>query len=223
MENYTKIIYDKNLKPYTKYPGQLAAYLIDRFFISAGSRLVDIGCGRGDMLQAFKDSGLEVSGLELRDYGSELLSGIKVDHANFENERFPFNDNTFDVVFSKSVIEHLHSPENFLKESMRILKPGGRIIVLTPDWQSQLYIFYNDFTHHQPYTVLGLNNVLKIYDFKEVKTEKFYQLPFLWKAGFIKIALKPLQKFFPVKRITKLGFWRWSRELMVLGTGVKQL
>lgn len=221
MENYIKVIYDKKLRPYTKYPAQLAAYLMDRFAISRNSRLLDVGCGRGDMLNAFKQSGLHVNGLELLDYNAELIAGIEVAYANFENQSFPFPDDTFDVVFSKSVVEHLHNPENFLRESRRILKPGGRIITLTPDWQTQRYIFYNDFTHHQPYTVLGLSNALNVYDFTGVNTEIFYQLPIVWKVPFLKTMLKPLQFFFPVKKVTKSGFWRWSRELMILGTGVK--
>lgn len=221
MENYLKVVYDEKLRPHTKYPAKLVAYLKDRFDIDANSRLLDVGCGRGDMLRAFQQLGLRVNGLELLDYHSELTADIDVDYANFESQRFPFPDDAFDVVFSKSVIEHLHNPENFLRESRRILRPGGRIIILTPDWQTQRYIFYNDFTHRQPYTVLGLNNALKIYDFSEVKTEIFYQLPLVWRAPFLRFFFKPLQWLFPVKRISKTGPWRWSRELMILGTGIK--
>lgn len=221
MEKYVKVFYDKGIKPYTQYPIQLGQHLIKIFSVQPGSQLLDVGCGRGDMMKAFKYLGLSVRGLDIIDYKSDLASGIEVKCANFENERFPFEDNTFDMIFSKSVIEHLHNPENFLRESWRVLKPGGRIITLTPDWQTQLYIFYNDFTHHQPYTVLGLNNALNVYNFKAVQTEKFYQLPAIWKAPFLKTILKPLPIFFPVKKITQSGFWRWSRELMILGTGVK--
>jgi len=221
MEKYIKVVYDEKLRPYTEYPEHLAGYLMDRFSIHKGARLLDVGCGRGDMLKAFQRADLQVQGLELHDYKSELLTDKKVDLANFETDRFPFEDNTFDVVFSKSVIEHLHNPENFIKESNRILKPGGRIITLTPDWQTQIYIFYNDSTHVQPYTTVGLKNLLSMHDFTGSRAELFYQLPLVWNMPFLKPLLKPLRVFFPVKKVNKSGFLRWARELMILGTGVK--
>ena len=47
-----------------------------------------------------------------------------------------------------------------MKESWRVLKPGGRLIALTPDWKSQMKTFYNDYTHVRPYTVDSLGDLL---------------------------------------------------------------
>ena len=56
----------------------------------------------------------------------------------------------FDVIYSKSVIEHFYYPEKILKEAYRVLKPGGIIITLTPDWEFIYKSFYEDFTHRTP-------------------------------------------------------------------------
>lgn len=216
-----EVFYDPTIKPLTSYPGYLAEYLAYRFRIIANAKILDAGCGRGDFLRAFAGAGLDAAGLDFPDKLGTCRQGFTIQQANFETDRFPFPDDTFDVVFSKSVIEHLHKPDNFLREIWRVLKPAGRIIIMTPDWQTQRYIFYNDYTHVQPYIASGLENALKLHDFREVSAELFYQLPAVWRFPFLKLLCRPLQILFPVKRIRKSGWWRWARELMIIGTGVK--
>ena len=221
MTNYLKVVYNENIRSYTKYPSQLCNYLFQRFDMKEGDKILDVGCGRGDFIKGFKDLGLEVFGIDREKGNSEMLKGIEVRLSDIENDSFPFSDETFDIVFSKSVIEHFWKPDNFIKECRRVLKPGGRIIVMTPDWQSQRHIFYDDFTHVHPYTQISVKDMLKIYNFQDVESEMFYQLPILWKHPWMKIFSKCLQIFGPVKRIHRNKFIRWSRELMILAFGKK--
>ena len=58
---------------------------------------------------------------------------IKLKLVNLETDPIPHKDNFFDVVFSKSVLEHFYKPELLVKEMHRVLKPGGTIITLCPD------------------------------------------------------------------------------------------
>jgi len=191
-----------------------------------GDKLLDVGCGRGDFSKGFKDLGLEVFCLDKDKICSgirkELLRGIELQYADVEKDAFPYENERFDFVFSKSLIEHLSKPDNFTKESYRVLKKGGRKIIMTPDWQSQRCIFFNDYTHVRPYMVNGLADLLKIYNFKSVQAELFYQLPVLWKYPQLKIFSRFLQLFGPPQKIYKNKFFRWSRELMILGTGIKK-
>ena len=221
MPDYLDVVYDKKIRPQTRYPFQLCEHLFLRFDMKKSNKLLDVGCGRGDFSKGFKELGLLVSGLDVIKSQSEMLKDIEIKYANIENDKFPFNDETFDIIFSKSVIEHLRNPDNFIKEIHRLLKPGGRIIILTPDWQSQRLIFYDDYTHCHPYTPISLRDLLKIHGFKEVSSEIFYQLPVLWKYPWLKIFSKFLQIFGPVKKIHKNKFIRWSKELMILASGKK--
>lgn len=221
MSNYIKNFYNEKNLPYTKYPLELCKYLFGRFEMAKRDKLLDVGCGRGDFIGGFKDLGLEVFGIDREKGNSEMLEDIEVKLIDIENSSFPFSDETFDFVFSKSVIEHLWSPDNFIRETYRVLKPGGKIIIMTPDWQSQKKIFYDDYTHVHPYTATSSRRLLETYGFKEARSEKFYQLPVLWKYPWLKIFPKTLQLLGPVKKIHKNKFIRWSRELMILAFGEK--
>lgn len=221
MSNYIDTIYDSKLRPLTSYPDELASYLINRFNFKSNFKLLDLGCGRGDFALAFKNNGLEVEGADIEQSKSDIISGIDVKYFDLESNNYPYPDNYFDVVFSKSVFEHISDPTVFLNEQKRILKPGGRIIILTPDWESQIKIFWNDYTHKRPYTILGLKNVLKIFNFKDPITEIFYQYPLYWKFPVLRIFAKILKITGPVNKLHKNKFYRWSKELMILGTGIK--
>lgn len=221
MKNYLQVYYNEQSKPYTSYPFKLCQYLVDRFAIDRSGNMIDVGCGRGEFLQGFKQLGLTVNGLDIDKFQGKILDNFEIRKANLEFDRFPYDDQIFDLVFSKSVVEHLHNPENFIKECQRILKPGGRIIIMTPDWQSQRYVFYSDHTHVQPYVELGLARLLDMYGFRHINTELFYQLPWVWHRSWLKIFLQPLRFVFPVKKGQGNSLWRWSRELMLLGTAVK--
>ena len=46
---------------------------------------------------------------------------------NVEQDKWPFPDNYFDCIYSKSLMEHLEYPQKYLYEAKRVLKPGGKI------------------------------------------------------------------------------------------------
>lgn len=221
--SYLETIYNENVRPKTDYPNLLAIYLVNRFGILPGARILDNGCGRGDFLQGFINCGMECYGTDLEE-GTIIFSGGGHISGGVDLEKnvLPYEDNYFDVVFSKSVIEHIHSPSNYLNEMKRVLKPGGRIIIMVPDWQTCMYIYYDDFSHVQPYTRVGLHDTLEVFGFREVMSEQFYQLPIVWKHPIIKVLCKILYLILgPVKKIYRNKFIRFSRELILLGTGIK--
>ncbi|MBQ8945552.1 MAG: methyltransferase domain-containing protein [Lachnospiraceae bacterium] len=215
--NYLETVYNTKDRPITKYPDQLAQYLVSHYKIRKGSRLVDVGCGRGDFLYGFINCGIDAIGLD----GAETDDNNMIGCINLETDNLPFEDNSVDVVFTKSVLEHIHRPEKMLSECRRILKPGGRIIAMVPDWHTCMYIYYDYHTHVQPYTAVGLRDCLRMYGFKDVVSNQFYQLPIVWKYPTIKVICRFLQLLGPVKKVSKNKFYRFSRELMLLATGVK--
>jgi SAM-dependent methyltransferase len=225
--DYVSVIYEINRTPPSDYPLKLASYLCNRFSIERGSRLLEVGCGRGDFLKAFQKLGIDCSAVDLCSSTSNLLCNIEVRNVDISKDKLPYEDNFFDIVYHKSLIEHLYSPDNLMRETFRVLKPGGRVIMLVPDWHSQMKVFYEDYTHCRPYDTTSLNDVLRIYGFSKIETELFYQLPAVWKYPRIRIICKMLQLILSVPLARKLSnlmgvkFFRWSVELMVLGTGRK--
>lgn len=221
MSGYIETVYNEKIRPRTDYPEKLVAYLSSRFNIKESAKILDVGCGRGDFLIAFKAHGFHTYGIDRDPSGAKVDSRVEVISCELEKDPFPFEDQTFDVVFSKSVIEHLFIPEHFIAECRRVLKPGGRIIVMTPDWISQMKIFFDDHTHHQPYTATGAKELLDIFGFHETRSEIFYQLPILWRYPALKLVSRVLQMVVPVTMKPRNKFIRWSVELMILATGVR--
>jgi hypothetical protein len=115
-----------------------------------------------------------------------------------------------------------------MKETYRVLKPGGKVIILTPDWASQMRVFYDDYTHCRPYTPGALRDILVLHGFSEVAAELFYQYPLIWKYPFLKVPSRFMQMFIstPLARklteLTKIKYFRWAIELMVIGSGIKE-
>lgn len=222
INNYNDIIYKHHQK--TDYPKRLILYLGCRFFpYFKNLKLLELGCGKGEYLSIFKNLEIEIYGLDKEKFDNNL----NMAQCDFENHNFPSPDNYFDIVFSKSTIEHVYNTDNFLSECYRVLKPNGKIIILTPDWESQHKDFYHDYTHVKPFTYRGLRDVLLIHNFKNVKVEKFYQLPILWKYPQLKILTKlttllPNSWKWKDKEERIHNVWiRFSKELMLLGVGEK--
>lgn len=95
-------------------------------------RVLDAGAGAGDSFPYdFKDCVAEMVGADLDprvESNPRLHRGIKTDLG-----QIPCADASFDLVFSRYVLEHVTKPRAFLGELNRVLKPGGRFLFLTPN------------------------------------------------------------------------------------------
>src|SRR3990170_431724 len=112
-----------------KIPG-----IIERHKVVKLGRMIDIGCGRGSTALFFKDFFNEVYATDMDCYLSEeakaKLKFLRVD-LNFE--KFPYLDGYFDLVTALQVIEHLENPFQVMRETHRVLRPGGFFIISIPN------------------------------------------------------------------------------------------
>ena len=228
-ENYLKILYSSDKRPITNYPIKLAKYIQEKFYHEKGSFL-DIGCGRGDMLKAFHELGYSVEGTDISPATEELIKPIPFTICDLSNDKLNYDDNSFDFIFSKSVIEHLKDPEKLFNEAYRVLKPGGKFVVMTPSWMhTYAGAFYLDHTHVSPFILNSLRDAMLVSNFKNVTSSHFYQLPFLWKMKFLipfiylfsklPIPYAPLYDAKLPPAFNRLV--RFSKELMLLAYGEK--
>jgi SAM-dependent methyltransferase len=226
--SYLNTVYSRDRAPKTKYPFELIDYLYKRFHLKKGNRILELGVGNGDFLVEFQKKGLICTGVDIEI--SPLTSPkLKLKKINLSKGKLPFPDRSFDIVYHKSMLEHFYrdEAEQIMKETYRVLKKGGILIILVPDWVSQMETFFEDYTHVHPYDQLAISDLLNIYNFKGVKSEKFYQLPILWKYPFLKIISRFLNPFLKVStarrftEVTGIKFFRWSRESMILAYGKK--
>ena len=222
MNDYLSVVYDEKRIPMTDYPFKLASYLFDRFNFKKDQKLLEIGCGRGEVLGSFQRLGLDCSGVDISTSSSKNLGNIDIRKIDISNDKLPYKDDTFDIVYHKSLIEHLFSPLNLMDETYRVLKPGSIVIILTPDWVRNMKVFYEDFTHCRPYDINSLRDLLEVKKFTKV-----YQLPNIWKYPYIKFFSTLFRCFISttfarkLTELTSIKFFRWSVELMVLGFGYK--
>ena len=227
-KEYLDLKYSSARAPHSNYPDKLAFYIKDNFFKNQG-RLLDIGCGTGDMMRAFSKYGFEVSGTDIAEV-NEVSNKFNFVIGNLEEEKLNFDSNTFDFIFSKSVIEHLRNPINLLNESYRLLNARGKCVIMTPSWKHNSWgPFYFDFTHVSPFTKPSLRDAMLMAGFKNVKIFHFYQLPIIWKLPFLSVISKIISKLpIPYRPFYDIGFpnelnkfIRFSNEVMLFAYGEK--
>lgn len=103
-----------------------------REHVAPGNRLLDAGCGRYLEFSKEFSHDVQVVGIDL---------GPALDTCNRcspygvcgDLEQLPFPPNSFDLVISRSVVEHLANPRQVFREFHRVLKPGGKVILSTPN------------------------------------------------------------------------------------------
>lgn len=205
MKTYYELEYPKVNKNFIK---QLCEYMANRYIMGA---ILDVGCGEGYHVEAFRNLGLRVWGID--------------EPHDLENDGLPYKDGGFYSVFSKSFLEHIHKPMHLLKEIKRVLMPRGRVLFLVPVYTK---FFWDDPTHVKPYTVRSLRETFEMAGFKVLECRLFYQFPFVWKFPFLVIIPKLIATFCPDswqwrdKEERYQRFWvRHSKQPMILLWGEK--
>ncbi len=96
-------------------------------------RILDIGCGAGDFLAGLKSAGFDKYGVEINPQGCKKCQekGLNVSPTELIDAKF--SSDYFDVITMWHVLEHLDKSVELLREARRILKPGGVLILSTPN------------------------------------------------------------------------------------------
>ena len=113
-----------------------------------GKRVLDIACGEGYGAHSLKAAGASsVIGVDISEQAcSHARAKYGVDARQGDAENIPLPDTSVDVVVSFETIEHVARPDVFLDECLRVLTPGGRLIISTPNVE-----VYRENGHHNPF------------------------------------------------------------------------
>ena len=103
----------------------------------AGGVLADVGCGRGDLWQALRGPFASCIGVDAVSYEG-LPPDVKFHAADLDATVLPLPDAAVDAAAAVEVIEHLENPHAFVRELARIVRPGGWVVVTTPNQLSAL-------------------------------------------------------------------------------------
>jgi SAM-dependent methyltransferase len=112
--------------------------LINHFAPYDQSWILDIGSGIGTYVRKFREKSPHAFGLDV-DFdrvieGAQTVPNLQV----AESEHLPFADRSFDIVVLNEVIEHVTDDARTIAEAVRILRPGGRVLIFAPN---RLYLF----------------------------------------------------------------------------------
>ncbi len=173
-----------SIEEYVLYLVHLVAY--EAAAKLASDRVVlDIGCnvGYGTALvgkESREAIGVDVSPSSVQ-AANERNAASNIRFQTIDGLQLPFGDATFDLVVSFQVIEHIFAPDSYLREIRRVLKPGGTVILTTPNAAIRLYDGmkpWNRF-HVREYKALELEDLLKNW-FPSVEVKGLFAKPELY-------------------------------------------
>jgi len=127
------------------YPPRRESIDLSVFYLKAklNGRLLELGCGSGASLEFMKELGWQVEGVDFDPAAVEqgVRKGLTVHLGTLAEHKLP--ENTFDAIVARHFIEHVPDPIDVLRECRRLLKPGGLLVLITPNahsWGHRLYL-----------------------------------------------------------------------------------
>lgn len=131
--------------------------------IEPGERVLEVDCGAGVLAKLMAEKGAIVEATDMSAVAVERAraKGISARRADLDSEPLPYPDEEFEVVVSNSAIEHRFFHEKNLDECVRVLKPGGKLILCLPNighWHCRLWLLMGRFpyVHNSPTDVTHL-------------------------------------------------------------------
>ena len=100
--------------------------------------MLDVGCGRGDLLLRFAEAGWSVAGLDISESAVRAARELGVEAQVGTIDTAPLPEASFDLVVMNHALEHLHDPAGAIGHAHRLLRDGGSLIVAVPNWDSRL-------------------------------------------------------------------------------------
>lgn len=180
-----------------KYDNRWAFYInsttqetLRRLDLNGDEDILDIGCGTGTLLEAISIAypKAKLTGVDLSIRMLKVARGKLIANARFCNccsEDIPFSDGKFDVVISCSSFHYFRLPQHALKETFRLLRPEGRLIIT--DWcrdyiscrMLDRYLKLFNKAHYNTYSSKDCLRMFQLTGYHSIVIEK-YKINWLW-------------------------------------------
>jgi SAM-dependent methyltransferase len=150
-----------------------------------GGKILEIGSGIGNISQFFIKEGAEISlsdieanyfpQLQEKFGGNKNLKGIQLLDLSDKNleKNYPELIGAFDTIFALNVVEHIPDHEQAMKNTLKMLKKGGKVVILVPAFQWLYNGFDKQLDHQRRYTQESLRNLLEGNGFDVIHAQYF--------------------------------------------------
>ncbi len=168
---YLSTVYDR-VNPFI-WNEEMRAEALALLDIEQGDRVLDVGCGTGfgteGLLQYTDDvHGLDQSVHQMEKAFEKFGKNDRVRFYRGDAERLPFDDDSFDVIWSSGSIEYWPNPVAALREFRRVVKPGGQVLVVGPNYPKStlmqkvadmIMLFYDEEEADRMFRAAGFESV----------------------------------------------------------------
>jgi SAM-dependent methyltransferase len=100
----------------------------------SGARVLDVGCGVGQVVARLTDAGYEAYGVDVSEPNIERARKFCPRCQLYDGRKLPFSNAFFSSVGALNVLEHVDEPEAFIKELVRVVCIGGRLVISSPNF-----------------------------------------------------------------------------------------
>lgn len=120
--------------------------------VEAGEQVLEVDCGAGVLASLMIQKGAHVQATEMSPVAADLArsKGVPVVQVSLDSAALPYADNSFQTVVSNSAIEHRFFCEKHLDECVRVLRPGGKLVLSLPNiahWRFRLWLLAGRFPY----------------------------------------------------------------------------
>lgn len=126
-ENYAQFLSGQDTGFFAKYADALKP-------AEAGARVLDVGCGVGQVVARLQAAGFEAHGVDVSQPNIERARQVTERCRVYDGKKLPYADGFFASAGALNVLEHVEEPEAFIQELVRVVKVGGRVVLSSPNF-----------------------------------------------------------------------------------------
>ncbi len=99
-----------------------------------GARVLDVGCGVGQVVQRLMDGGYDAYGVDVSEPNIERARKVSPHCRLYDGRKLPFPDRHFASAGALNVLEHVDAPEDFIRDLVRVVEIGGQVVLSSPNF-----------------------------------------------------------------------------------------